>query len=87
MGKPNLSSVGIKESEVSQIKVPVNVFNRIIEENFPNLRNKMLMKIQEAYRSPNRLDEKRNFSQQTIIKTPDSQNNIKSSKGNSSNNI
>jgi hypothetical protein len=30
----------------------------------------MPMNIQEAYRTPNRLDQKRNFSRHIIIKTP-----------------
>jgi hypothetical protein len=38
MRKPNPRIIGIKESEDSQLKGPVNIFNKIIEENFPNLR-------------------------------------------------
>ena len=34
----------------------------------------MPMNIQEAYRPPNRLDQKRNSSQHIIIKTPNAQN-------------
>jgi hypothetical protein len=34
----------------------------------------MPINIQEAYRTPNRLDQKRNSSSHTIIKTPNSQN-------------
>ena len=33
--KPNLRIIGIEESEDSQLKGPVNIFNKIIEENFP----------------------------------------------------
>ena len=36
-----------------------NIFNKIIEENFPNPKKDMPMKIQEAYRTPNRLDQKK----------------------------
>ena len=32
------------------------------------------MDIQEAYRTPNRLDQKRNFSRHIITKTPNAQN-------------
>ena len=73
-----------------QLKGPVNIFNKIIEENFPNLKKEMPMNIQEAYRTPNRLDQRRNSSHHIIIKTPNSQNkerNIKSSKGKRSSNI
>ena len=38
MKKPNLRIIGIEESEDSQLKGPVNMFNKIIEENFPNLK-------------------------------------------------
>ena len=34
----------------------VNILNKIIEEDFPNLKKKMPINIQEAYRTPNRLD-------------------------------
>jgi len=37
MRTPNLRIIGIEESEDSQLKGPVNIFNKIIEENFPNL--------------------------------------------------
>ena len=33
-----------------------------MEENFANLKKEMPMKIQETYRTPNRLDHKRNTS-------------------------
>jgi hypothetical protein len=49
-------------SQDSQVKGSVNIFNKIIEENFPNLKKEMSMNIQEAYRTPNRLDQKRNSS-------------------------
>jgi len=43
----------------------------------------MPINIQEAYRTPNRLDQKRNSSNHIIVKTPNAQNkeNIKSSRG------
>jgi hypothetical protein len=74
MRRPNLRIIGIKESEGSQFKGPVNIFNKIIEENFPNLKKEMPMNIQESYRTPNRLDQKRNFSRHIIIKTPNALN-------------
>ena len=36
MRKPNLWIIVIDENEDFQIKGPVNIFNKIIEENFPN---------------------------------------------------
>ena len=40
----------------------------MIEENFPNLKKEMPMNIQEAYRTPNRLDQKRNSSRHIKVK-------------------
>jgi hypothetical protein len=70
MRRPNLRIIGIEEKEDSQLKGPVNIFNKIIEENAPNLKKEMRMNIQEAYRTPNRLDQKRNSSCHIIIKNP-----------------
>jgi hypothetical protein len=43
--RPNLGIIGIDENEDFQLKGPVNIFNKIIEENFPNLKKEMTMKI------------------------------------------
>jgi hypothetical protein len=53
---------GYLASSDFQLKGPAYIFNKIIEENFPYLRKEMLMNIQEAYRTPNRLDQMRNSS-------------------------
>jgi hypothetical protein len=71
MRKLNLRIIGIDDKEDFQPKGPVNIFNRIIEENFPNLKREMPMNIQ-AYRTPNHLEKK--FSQHIILKTPNAQN-------------
>ena len=47
--RPNLRIIGIEKSKDSQLKGPVYIFNRIIEENFPNLKKEMPMNIQQAY--------------------------------------
>jgi hypothetical protein len=60
--RPNLQIIGFDENEDFQLKGPANIFNKIVEENFPNLKNDMPMNIQEAYRTANRLDQKRNSS-------------------------
>ena len=70
MRRPNLNIIGIEESEYSQLKRPVNMFNKIIKENFTNLKKEIPMNIQEAYRTPNRLDQNRNSSLYKIIKAP-----------------
>jgi hypothetical protein len=74
MRRPNLGVIGIEESEDFQLKGTVNIFNKIIEENFHNLKKEMPMNIQEACRTPNRLDQKRNSSHHIIIKTPNARN-------------
>jgi hypothetical protein len=51
MKRPNLRMIGIKEVEESQLHHPENIFNRIIEENFPNLKKTIPIYIQEAYRA------------------------------------
>ena len=75
MRRPNLSIIGIEESEDSQLKGPVNIFKKIIEENFPNLKKEMPIIIEEAYRTPNRLDQKRNSYCHMIVKRTNAQNN------------
>jgi hypothetical protein len=37
MKRQNIRIIGIEEGEDSQVKSPKNFFNKIIEENFPNL--------------------------------------------------
>jgi hypothetical protein len=38
MRRPNLWIIGIEESKESQIKRPVHIINKIIEENIPYLK-------------------------------------------------
>jgi hypothetical protein len=45
MRRPNLRIIGIDENKDFQFKGPVNSFNKIREENFPNLKKKMPMNI------------------------------------------
>jgi hypothetical protein len=74
MRRPNLRMTGVDENEDFQLKESANIFNKIIEENFPNLKKEKPMNIQEAYRTPNRLDQKRNSSQHKIIRTTNALN-------------
>jgi hypothetical protein len=61
MRRPNLRIMGIYDSEDSKIKRPVNIINKVIEENSLNLKKEIPMKIQEAYRTPNRLEQEKKF--------------------------
>ena len=73
MRRPN-NIIGVDENEDFQLKGPANIFNKIIEEDFPNLKNGMPMNMQETYRTPNRLDQKRNSSRHLIIRTKNALN-------------
>jgi hypothetical protein len=44
----NKRIIRIEENEDSQFKEPENVFNKFIEENFPNLKKKMDIKVKEV---------------------------------------
>jgi hypothetical protein len=90
MRRPNLQIIGVVENEDFQLKGPANIFNKIIEENFPNPKNEMPMNIQEAYRTPHRLDQKRNSSRNIIIRTSNALNKdriLKAVRGKRSSNI
>jgi esterase/lipase len=54
--KPNLIIMGIEEGENVETKGAHKIFNKIITENFPNLEKTMPIQVQEASRTPNRLD-------------------------------
>jgi hypothetical protein len=72
MERPNLSIIGIEKKQDSHLKGPVITFNKIIVENFPNLKKEMTINIRKAYITSKRLDQKRNFSWYIII--PNAQN-------------
>jgi hypothetical protein len=74
MRRPNLKIIGIDKTEDLQLKGSVNIFNKIIEENFPNQKKEIYKNIKEAYRTPNSLDQKRNSSFHILIKTQNAQN-------------
>jgi hypothetical protein len=46
MRRSNLKMIGIDENEDFKLKGAGNIFNKIIEENFPNLNKEMAMNIQ-----------------------------------------
>ena len=74
MRRRNLQIIGIDENEDFQIKGSANIFNKIIEENFSNLKKEMPMNIQVAYRTPSKLDQKENSSGHIIIRTANALN-------------
>ena len=56
-----------RRREDLQLNGPEN-FNKIIEGNFPNLKKEIPIKVQEIYRTPNKLGLKRKFPYLKIIK-------------------
>jgi hypothetical protein len=56
--RPNLRIMGIEGDEI-QAKGITNIFHKIITENFPYLEQVMPIQVQEASRTPNRLDQNR----------------------------
>jgi hypothetical protein len=80
MRMPNLQIIE-DENEDFQLKGSANIFNKIKEENSPYLKKEMLMNIQEAFRTPNRLDPKRNPSLHIIIRTTNAVNKDRILKG------
>ena len=69
MKRHNLRIIEIREKEDPQLQGPENIFNKIIEENFSNLKKDIAIYIQEAYRTPNWLEQKRKSSCHKIVKT------------------
>jgi nucleoside-triphosphatase THEP1 len=61
--------MGIEEGEEVQAEGIHNILNKIITEKFPNL-----IQVQEASRTPNRLDQNRSSPQHIIIKTISTEN-------------
>ena len=61
----------MEENKDSQLKEPEN-FNKITE-NVPNLKKEMDIKIQEAYRTLNKLDQERKSFHHIIIKSLNAQ--------------
>ena len=60
MKRSNLRIIEIEDGKESQLKGPENIFDKIIDENLPNLKNEMAINVQEAFRTPNRLEQIRN---------------------------
>jgi archaeosine-15-forming tRNA-guanine transglycosylase len=57
--RPNLRIISIEEGEEVQAKGICNIFNKIVIENFSNIEKTVPIQVQEASRTPNRLDQNR----------------------------
>jgi hypothetical protein len=71
MKRPNLRIIGIKEGEDFHLQGTENIFNKIMEENFPSPKKEreMPISIQEAYRIQITVDQKKKSTWHIIIKT------------------
>jgi hypothetical protein len=67
MKRPNLKIIGIEGGKESYLQGPEDIFNKIIDEKFPNLKKEMQISIQEVHRTV-RFDQKRKSSCHIIIK-------------------
>jgi hypothetical protein len=80
--------MGIKEGEEVQAKGIHDIFNKITE-NIPNLKNVLPIQVQEASRTPKRLDQNRTSPWHIIIETTSTENReriLKSAKKKKTNN-
>jgi hypothetical protein len=65
--------LGVEGEEVQATGIH-NIFNKIITENFPNLEKVMPIQVQEASRTPNRLDQNRTTPRHIITRTTSTDN-------------
>jgi hypothetical protein len=66
--------MGNKEGEEVLYKGIGNIVNKIIAENFPNLKKEIPIQEQEASRTPNRHDQNGTSSRNIIVKTISTEN-------------
>jgi hypothetical protein len=59
--------MGIKEGGEVQGKSIESIFNKIITEIFPNLEKETVIHILEAFRTPNKQDQKRTSPRHIIV--------------------
>jgi hypothetical protein len=59
--------MGIEEGEEMQAKI-CTIFNKIVTENFPNLEGVFPIQVQEASRTPNKLDQNRTSPRHISLK-------------------
>ena len=65
----NICIIGMPEKE-QNVQEIVNIFEKIMKDNFPNLVKEIDMQVQGAQRIPNKMDTKRTTPRHIIIKMP-----------------
>jgi hypothetical protein len=68
--------MAIKEGEEVQAKGIHNIFNKVMAENFTNLRKELSIQLQDASRARNSLDQNITSPQHTIIIYREKRKNI-----------
>ena len=63
----NIHIIGVPKREERE-KGPEKIFEEIIDEDFPNLGNKIATQVQEAQRIPGRIKPRRNTPRHIVIK-------------------
>jgi hypothetical protein len=74
--RQNLKIMGIEEGEKMQAKGIRDIFNNIITENVTNLKKAMPIQVQEASKTPNRLEQNKTSLWHIIIKTTSTENRV-----------
>jgi hypothetical protein len=72
--RPNRRIMRIEEGEKVHEKGIHNIVNKIITENFTNLKKALPIQVQESSRTPNRVDQNRTSPQHIITKTTSTEN-------------
>jgi hypothetical protein len=72
--RPDLRIMNNEEEKEVQAKGIHNIFNKIITKIFPNLKKVLPIQVQEASRTPNRLEQNRTSPWHIIIKTTSTKN-------------
>ena len=64
----NIRIIGIPEGEEEEAQGIENLFEKVMMENFPNLRREKVTQIQETQRLPSKRNPKRSTARHIIIK-------------------
>ena len=72
--RTKLKIIGIEEHRYFCLKGTENVFKKIIEDNFPNKKKEMAIKVQKNCRSQTRLDQQRKPTHPIKVKTLNAEN-------------
>ena len=66
----NSQIIGVPEEEEEKKKGYEKIFEEIIIENFPNMKKEIVNQVQEAQRTPYRINPRRNTPRHILIKLP-----------------